>query len=120
MTTLELFLGKAGDRVTLKTQPDNNISSYVVFVQQWLPDGGKKPIATWFPNELESAAGASFDLTANSQGYDMILKAQVTNDATIQAEVDFNGTSSFSKGVALPKVEGPVVACEWSIVMVTV
>ena len=115
--TLALFLGKPGDKVTLKTKPDANITTYVVFVIQRMPDNSKVPVTTFFSDMLESADGASFELAAGAKGYNLVLQADVTADAKLQAEVDFNGASAFNKPVDLPESLGPVLTYRWAIVM---
>lgn len=116
MKTIGLFGKRAGTVVNLKT---SNVSTavvtYVVFVQAWT-DIGKKPIASWHPDVLEST-GASLVLEGY-RGYDLILKAQISGKASIDADLKFDGTSEFKKKVDLPAGEGPVVVREWSIVIV--
>lgn len=116
MKTIGLFGKRAGTVVNLRT---SNVSAkvvtYVVFVQAWT-DIGKKPIASWHPEQLETT-GATLVLEGY-RGYDLILKAQVSGNASLDADLTFDGTSEFSKAIKLPMTEGPVVVREWSIVIV--
>jgi len=115
MKTLALFLGKPGDVVTMKAKADDNVTTYIVFVQRWTPTGAVA-VATWHPDELESTAGASLTLGTDN-GYDLILKAQVTGDAMVFADIELNGQPAFGREVQLPLTEGPVVGRDWSIVI---
>ena len=115
MTTLGLYIKPANTQVTMRIQPADDIVTYVVFVQKWT-DAGKEAAATWHPDELESAAGASIMLVA-ARGYDLVLKAQVASETTLQAVLEFDGATAFDKTVALPQIEGPVVVREWSIII---
>jgi hypothetical protein len=117
MKTIGLFAKSAGTVVNLRTSNVSaSVVTYVVFVQAWT-DTGKKPIASWHPTQLESAAGATLVLEGY-RGYDLILKALIKDDASLDAELKFDGTSEFNGTVNLPGAEGPVVVREWSIVIV--
>ena len=115
MKTLGIFVKPAGTVVTLKA---SNVSAavvtYVVFVHAWT-DLGKKPIATWHPDVLEGSGGTL--VLESYRGYDIILKALVNADASIDADLAFDGVSQFTDTVDLPLAEGPVVVREWSIVV---
>lgn len=116
MKTLALFTGRPDEVLTLKTRPDDSVATYVVFVTKWTSSGAV-PVVTWHPTDLESTGGASLRLAADCRGFDLLLKAQITADATMATTIDFDGKDAFSRAVALPIVEGPVVSREWSIVM---
>lgn len=119
MKTLAIFVEPAGAQVTMRTAPDQDVLTYVVFVRKWT-SGGDLPETTWFPDQLESAAGASLTLGAE-RGYDLVLKASVRpgSQAVLQVDIaitDAAGTT-WRQPVTLPSAEGPVVERLWAIVI---
>jgi hypothetical protein len=90
--------------------------TYVVFVQGWTRSG-KRPIATWHSDDLENTGRTL--LLDDIRGYDLILKATVTANATIDLTLGFDSTNLPTRTVALPLTDGPVevVAREFSIVV---
>lgn len=105
----------AGTVVTLSTRNiAATVLTYIVFVQAWT-DAGRTPIASWHPDVLQST-GAVLTLV-NHRGYDLVLKALVSADASIESDVAVNGKSQLKTTIDLPVLEGPLVVREWSIVV---
>jgi|CXWL01.1.fsa_nt_gi hypothetical protein len=119
MKTLSLFVEPPGTTATMKTQPNDDVVTYIVFVRKWLSTG-PVPETTWHPDQLESAAGASIVLDP-TRGYDFILKAEVRPKSMAAMSVDLQmgapGAGAFTKPVALPNSEGPVVEREWKVIL---
>lgn len=119
MKVLSLFIEPVGSQVTMKATPNDDVLAYTVFVRRWTPQG-PLPHLTWFPDELESAEGASMELGADS-GYDFILMASIrpNSQAAINIDLQFKapGAGGFSKPVGLPNSEGPVVQRVWKVIV---
>ena len=121
MKVLDLFIEPANTPVTMHAKPNDDVLSYTVFIRKWVIGGqGSETVGTWFPDELESEAGASMTLGAEL-GYDFILMASVNPKAQAAISIDLSfsapGAGSFDKPVALPSSEGPIVARAWKVVI---
>jgi hypothetical protein len=119
MKLLDIFIEPAGRTLRLMTRPNDDVATYVVFVRK-RTSGGPVPEATWLPDLLESAEGASLIL-APERGYDLTLKASVKSggNAVIvpNLTIDDNENTSYTTPIALPDAEGPVVERGWSVVI---
>lgn len=119
MKTLALYAKPAGAVVNLKLAPNPQVTTFMVFVKQWVK-GASQSAGTWLPKGLGSPAGESLTMQ-KCDGYDFILKAQVCgapDTAAVTPQLQINGTTVYSDVVNLPAAEGPVVVREWSVVIV--
>ncbi len=122
MKTLDIAFPPPGTIATMKTKPNDDVSSYVVFVRKWTPTG-PVPAATFHFNQLEAAGGASITF-GNDLGYDFILQALVRpqSHAAINVSLQLQPPGGgdgylFDKPVTLPNSEGPVVEREWKYII---
>jgi hypothetical protein len=115
METVGFYVKPAGTKATLKLTPNMQVVTYVVFVRQWNA-GVATPVATWFPADLE--AGMSITLV-QSDGYEFLLKAQITGNpdiAAIDARFSLDETTK-AETLALPAEEGIVVERKWTVII---
>ncbi|MEA2563552.1 MAG: hypothetical protein QOH06_5056 [Acidobacteriota bacterium] len=119
MKVLSLFIEPAGSPARMKAVPNDDVLAYTVFIRRWTPQG-PLPHLIWFPEQLESPEGATLDIGADS-GYDFILMASIRPNAHAAINIDLEfgapGAGSFSKPVALPNSEGPVVQRVWKVII---
>jgi len=113
MKTVGFFPGKAGQRLTIKTKPNDAILGYYILVDQW--KGAPSTFVKWNGTEAEGANGVTFDLEP-ADGYDVTIKAEVKKDATpkIAVTLAIDGTSK-EYDIEFPSSEGPVVSRDWNI-----
>lgn len=119
MKTLSLFIEPRGTVATMKTNPNDDVNSYVVFVRQWTKDGPIQ-LAPLLPEELESPEGATVVMD-EGLGYDFLLHAGVQPKShaaiSVQLEMGPPGEGAFDQPVALPSSEGSVVERKWKVVL---